>query len=151
MFILRRPALGPALALALTLAPVYALGAEQAHMVFFKLSDPSAKSREHFAGLCHKYLAKIPGITYFSVGGLADDLDRDVNDKDFDVALHVVFKDRKAYDVYATHPQHLKLIEVGQPLWTKVRVFDSNLIAPKTEDAASETAAPLEKAAATGE
>lgn len=120
-------------------------------MVFFKLADPSAKSREHFAGLCHKYLANIPGITYFSVGGLADDLDRDVNDKDFDVALHVVFKDRQAYDVYATHPQHLKLIEVGKPLWTKVRVFDSYLVAPRNQNAPSEAAAPLEKAAATGE
>ncbi len=120
-------------------------------MVFFKLADPSAESREHFAGLCHKYLAKIPGIAYFSVGGLADDLDRDVNDKDFDIALHVVFRDRQAYDVYATHPQHLKLIEMGKPLWTNVRVFDSYLIAPTSEEAGSKAAAPLEKAAASGE
>ena len=142
MFALRRFAL--VLALLLIAAP--ALAAEMGHMVFFKLNDSSPKSRAHFAGLCHKYLAKIPGITYFSVGGLADDLNRDVNDKDFDIALHVVFKDRAAHDVYATHPDHLKLIELGAPLWTKVRVFDSDLIAPE-----SEAAAPVEKAAATGQ
>ncbi|QDV75778.1 Dabb family protein [Botrimarina mediterranea] len=147
MFALRRFAL--VLALLLVAAPT--LAAEQAHMVFFKLNDSSPKSRTHFAGLCHKYLAKIPGITYFSVGALADDLDRDVNDKDFDIALHVVFKDRAAHDVYATHPQHLKLIEVGKPLWSKVRVFDSDLIAPETAAAASEEAAPAEEAAAAGE
>jgi hypothetical protein len=142
MFALRRFAL--VLALLLVAAP--ALAGEMGHMVFFKLTDSSPKSRAHFAGLCHKYLAKIPGITYFSVGGLADDLNRDVNDKDFDIALHVVFKDRAAYEVYATHPDHLKLIELGAPLWTKVRVFDSDLIA-----APLEAAAPVEKAAATGE
>lgn len=138
--------LAKALALVMLFVAAPALAAEMGHMVFFKLADPSAKSREHFAGLCHKYLAKIPGITYFSVGALADDLDRDVNDKDFDIALHVVFKDRAAHDVYATHPQHLKLIELGSPLWTKVRVFDSDLV-----EAPSEAAAPVEKAAATGE
>jgi hypothetical protein len=142
MFALRRFAL--VLALLLVAAP--ALAGEMGHMVFFKLTDSSPKSRAHFAGLCHKYLAKVPGITYFSVGGLADDLNRDVNDKDFDIALHVVFKDRAAHDVYATHPDHLKLIELGAPLWTKVRVFDSDLITPE-----SEAAAPAEKAAATGQ
>jgi hypothetical protein len=138
--------LAKALTVVLLLVAAPVVAAEQAHMVFFKLTDPSAKSRTHFAGLCHKYLAKIEGITYFSVGVLADDLSRDVNDKDFDIALHVVFKDRAAHDVYATHPQHLKLIELGKPLWTKVRVFDSDLVA-----APSEEAAPVEKAAATGE
>jgi len=147
MFALRRFVF--VLAVLLVAAPT--LAAEMGHMVFFKLTDSSPKSRTHFAGLCHKYLAKIPGITYFSVGGLADDLSRDVNDKDFDIALHVVFKDRAAHDVYATHPDHLKLIELGKPLWTKVRVFDSDLIAPISVDGASETAAPVEKAAATGE
>jgi hypothetical protein len=138
--------LSKALTVALLLITAPVLAAEQAHMVFFKLTDPSAKSRAHFAGLCHKHLAKIPGITYFSVGALANDLSRDVNDKDFDIALHVVFKDRAAHDVYATHPDHLKLIELGKPLWTKVRVFDSDLIA-----APLEAEAPLEKSAATGE
>jgi hypothetical protein len=142
MFALRRFAL--VLALLLVAAP--ALAGEMGHMVFFKLTDSSPKSRAHFAGLCHKYLAKIPGITYFSVGALADDLSRDVNDKNFDIALHVVFEDRAAHDVYATHPDHLKLIELGAPLWTKVRVFDSDLIA-----APSEAVVPVEKAAATGE
>lgn len=147
MFALRRLAL--VLALLLVAAP--ALAGEMGHMVFFKLTDSSPKSRAHFAGLCHKYLAKIPGITYFSVGALADDLSRDVNDKDFDIALHVVFKDRAAYEVYATHPDHLKLIELGAPLWTKVRVFDSDLIAAPGEGVESEAAAPTEKAAAAGE
>jgi hypothetical protein len=52
-------------------------------------------------------------------------MQRDVNDRDFDVALHVVFRNRAAHDKYQTHPRHLKFIEEAKALWKKVRVFDS--------------------------
>jgi len=37
-----------------------------------------------------------PGRGLFAAGTLADELNRPVNDRDFDVALHIVFQDRKA-------------------------------------------------------
>lgn len=116
-----------------------ASAAPQAHMVFFKLGDASDANRKELVDLCHKHLAPIEGITYFSVGVLAEDLNRSVNDKQFDVALHVVFKDRAAYKVYETHPKHLKFIEEGAPLWSGVRVFDSDLVAAPPKGTAAES------------
>lgn len=96
-----------------------------AHMVFFTLKDRTAQQREKLAGLCQKYLAGHSGTVYFSVGTRAEEMQRDVNDRDFDVALHVVFKDKKSHDDYQTAPRHLSFVEEGKPLWAKVRVFDS--------------------------
>jgi hypothetical protein len=53
------------------------------------------------------------------------DCDRPVNDRDFDVALHVVLKDKCAHDAYQKADRHLKFIEENQSNWKKVRVFDS--------------------------
>jgi hypothetical protein len=62
---------------------------------------------------------------------LAAELDRPVNDRDFDVALHVYFKDRASHDKYQEHPRHKQFIEEQQGNWKKVRVFDSWVEAAK--------------------
>ena len=62
-----------------------------------------------------------------SVGPIADEMKRDVNDRDFDVSLHQVFQNKAAYDQYAKAERHLKLIAENQDNWKKVRVFDSYL------------------------
>ena len=54
-------------------------------------------------------------------------MNREVNDKEFDVALHVVFKNRAAHDEYQTAPRHVKFIEESKPNWAKVRVFDADV------------------------
>lgn len=95
------------------------------HMVFFTLKDRTEANREKLVGLCQKYLSGHEGTVYFSAGTLAEDLKREVNDREFDVALHLVFKDKASYDVYATAPRHLEFIEEGKAMWAKVRVFDS--------------------------
>jgi hypothetical protein len=56
---------------------------------------------------------------------VAEDLAREVNDRDFDVALHVVFENKVAHDQYQTHERHVKFIEDNKDTWAKVRVFDS--------------------------
>jgi len=55
------------------------------------------------------------------------DLNRPVNDPDFDVSLHIVFVNKAAHDKYQEHPRHLKFIEENKDNWEKVRVFDSYL------------------------
>ena len=50
-----------------------------------------------------------------------------MNDKQFDVALHVVFESRAAHDQYQVHPRHVKFIEENKPNWATVRVFDADL------------------------
>jgi hypothetical protein len=97
-----------------------------AHIVFFSLLDSTADGRRRFVELCKTHLTRHPGEVYFSVGTLAD-YNREVNDREFDVALHVVFETRAAHDAYQTAPRHLKFIEQAKPLWKKVRVFDSDV------------------------
>ncbi len=98
-----------------------------AHMVYFQLTDDTPATRERLVKACQKYLSGHDGTIYFSVGVLAADMNRDVNDRDFDVALHAVFRDRAAHDRYQSHARHVKFIEENSALWSKVRVFDSYL------------------------
>jgi hypothetical protein len=98
-----------------------------AHIVFFALFISTAENRRKLADACKKYLTGHPGEVYFSVGTPNPDLKREVNDRDFDVALHVVFENRAAHDAYQTAPRHLKFIEENMATWKKVRVFDSDV------------------------
>ena len=96
-----------------------------AHMVYFTLKDNSADAKEKLVAACKKYLSKHPGEVFFAAGTLAEDLNRPVNDRDFDVALHIVFQDRKAHDQYQDAPRHQQFIDENKDNWKKVRVFDS--------------------------
>lgn len=95
------------------------------HDVYFTLKDKSPESKAKLVALCKKHLTGHDGTVFFAAGVLADDLKRDVNDLDFDVALHIVFADKAAHDKYQTAPRHLEFIKEGKDGWAKVRVFDS--------------------------
>ena len=97
------------------------------HMVFFKLKESTPANKERLVEGCQKFLTGHEGTVYFSVGVLAEEMQRDVNDRNFDVALHLVFKDKAAHDAYAVHPRHMKFIEEFKEGWDNVRVFDSYL------------------------
>jgi hypothetical protein len=112
-------------ALLATVRVADAAGPMLAHNVFFSLNDPSPAAQEKLVAACKKYLSGHAGTVFFAAGTLAKDLARPVNDRDFDVALHVVFQDKAAHDKYQKAPAHLKFIEENQANWKKVRVFDS--------------------------
>src|SRR5688572_22318817 len=97
------------------------------HMVYFKLKDATADNKKKLVDACKKYLAEHEGVVFFSAGVLADDLKRDVNDRDWDVALHLVFADKAAHDKYQDHARHKTFIDENKDNWAKVRVFDSEL------------------------
>jgi hypothetical protein len=96
------------------------------HMVYFKLKDSSADSVQALVAGCDEFLSDHPGTAFYSAGVLADTT-RDVNDRDFDVALHLVFENRAAHDAYQVAPRHDEFIEKFKPNWAGVRVFDSNV------------------------
>lgn len=98
-----------------------------AHMVFFTLREDSPENRQRLVDACHEHLAGHQGVIHFSAGEIADELRREVNDRQFDVALHLVFQSKQAHDRYQTHPRHLTFIEQNKQLWSQVRVFDSYL------------------------
>ena len=95
------------------------------HSVYFSLKDNSDEQKQQFLAACQQYLTDHPGVVFYAAGVLASDCSRPVNDRDFDVVLHVVFTDKAAHDAYQKADKHLKFIEVTKPNWNKVRVFDS--------------------------
>ena len=51
-------------------------------------------------------------------------LNREMNDRDFDVALCVVFERKADHDAYQVADCHLEYIEANKDNWAQVRVFD---------------------------
>jgi hypothetical protein len=96
-----------------------------AHNVFFKLKNPSDQSRAKLITACQEHLSGHPGTVFFAVGGLAEGLDRPVNVRDFDVALHLVFATVADHDAYQEAPRHHEFIAANRDDWGLVRVFDS--------------------------
>jgi hypothetical protein len=121
-------AVGMALVFATLLSGSAARAAESkvlAHDVYFALNDPSAEAKAKLLAACKKYLTGHEGTTFFAAGTLAGELNRPVNDRDFDVALHVYFRDKAAHDKYQEAPRHKQFIAEMEGNWKKVRVFDS--------------------------
>src|SRR5262245_17502942 len=70
------------------------------HDVYFSLKDNSPEAKKKLVAACKKYLSGHPGEVFFAAGTLAESLKREVNDLQFDVALHIVFKDIASHDKY---------------------------------------------------
>jgi hypothetical protein len=98
-----------------------------AHNVYFTLHNPSAATRAKLVQACRKYLTGHPGTVFFACGVLEETLQRPVNDRTFDVGLHVIFATKADHDAYQVHPRHLQFIEENKPDWKQVRVFDSTV------------------------
>ena len=64
------------------------------HSVFFSLHDNSPAAVDRLVAACKTYLNGHPGTFFFAAGTLAEEFQRPVNDRAFDVALHVIFTDR---------------------------------------------------------
>ena len=98
-----------------------------AHIVYFTLHDGNPERVEQLLSACQHYLTGHDGTVYFSVGSLVPDLEREVNQRDFDVALHVIFVDRQSHDLYQVSERHQEFIAMNRENWSQVRVFDSYL------------------------
>lgn len=94
------------------------------HNVYFTLKDKSDEKADALIASCKKYLKPQPGVIFFACGKVAD-FDRSVNDRDWEVGLHVIFADQEAHDRYQGDAEHKKFIEENKENWEKVRVFDT--------------------------
>jgi hypothetical protein len=95
------------------------------HDVYFTLKDKSPEAKKQLVAGCKKFLSVHPGTVWFAAGVLVGEHEREVNDRGFDVALHIVFKDKASHDKYEEAPEHHKFIEEFKDNWESVRVFDS--------------------------
>jgi hypothetical protein len=100
-------------------------GTMLSHDVYFTLKDNSPEAKKKLVAACKKYLTAHEGEVFFAAGALAESLKREVNDQQFDVALHIVFKDIASHDKYAVAKRHQQFIDENKDNWKKVRVFDS--------------------------
>jgi len=94
------------------------------HVVIF-WTDPANPSAadELLAGM-ENYLRPIPGILHFHAGKMASS-HRPVVDQTYQVALNLVFADKKAQDDYQDHPSHLEFVNsVFKKTCRKAMVYD---------------------------
>ena len=98
-----------------------------AHNVYFTLKDSSPEAQQQMVAACQKFLSGHAGTALFAAGTLTPDLTRPVNDRDFHIALHVIFESRQAHDDYQVSERHLQFIEENKEGWEQVRVFDSDV------------------------
>jgi hypothetical protein len=98
-----------------------------AHSVFFSLSSNSPEAIQEAVDSCKKYLSDHPGIVFFACGTLNRVLNRPVNDRDFDVALHVMFDSKASHDMYQNSAEHQQFMIENKPKWRAVRVFDADV------------------------
>jgi hypothetical protein len=95
------------------------------HDVYFTLNDDSEAARSKLVDDCYKYLSNHSGIVFFAAGQIVESHQRDVNVRDWQVSLHIVFKNKEYHDRYQKAPDHHKFIEENKDNWKTVRVFDS--------------------------
>ncbi len=94
------------------------------HVVIFWTDPKKASAADDLLAGAQKYLADIPGLLHFHVGKMAGS-HRPVVDQSYQVALNLVFPDKKTQDEYQDHPQHLEFVEkVFKPNCVKVVVYD---------------------------
>jgi heme-degrading monooxygenase HmoA len=96
-----------------------------AHNVFFSLKDNSDEAVAHLIAESKKYLAVIPGITSFACGSREATLVREVNDRDFDISIHILFESKEAHDTYQISPAHNEYVARNEDNWAGARVFDT--------------------------
>jgi hypothetical protein len=101
-----------------------------AHNVFFTLKDSSEAAKDRLVNGCRKYLQGHPGELFFAAGTLVREHNREVNDRDFDVSLHIVFRSKADHDRYQAADRHKTFIAEQQDNWARVRVFDSYVPRP---------------------
>ena len=94
------------------------------HVVIFWTDPKKATAADDLLAGAKKYLAGIPGVLHFHVGKMAAS-HRPVVDQSYQVALNLVFPDKKTQDEYQDHPLHLEFVEKAfKPNCVKVVIYD---------------------------
>lgn len=94
------------------------------HVVIFWTDPADPAAADKLIAGAEKYLRPIPGVLHFHIGRMVGS-PRPVVDQSYQVALNLVFPDKKAQDDYQVHPLHVEFVEkVFKPVCKKVVVYD---------------------------
>jgi hypothetical protein len=94
------------------------------HVVIFWTDPAQPNAADELVAGANHYLKSIPGVVQFHVGKMVGS-HRPVVDQTYQVALNLIFPDKKSQDDYQVHPQHVEFVEkVFKRTCTKVLVYD---------------------------
>jgi len=96
-----------------------------AHSVFISLHDNSPAARAELLADCDRLLGHHPGTLFYWAGELAGDIAWEVSERDFDVALHLIFENKAAHDVYQDSADHVAFLHKHEANLKSIRVFDA--------------------------
>jgi hypothetical protein len=94
------------------------------HVVIFWTDPNNPKAADELIAGADKYLKPIPGALQYHIGKMVPS-HRPVVDQSYQVALNLVFANKKAQDDYQVHPLHIEFVEgVFKRTCHKVVVYD---------------------------
>ncbi len=94
------------------------------HVVIFWTKPEIPNAADELIAGAEKYLRPIPGVLHFHIGKMVGS-HRPVVDQTYQVALNLVFPDKKAQDDYQVHPEHIEFVEkVFKRVCAKVNIYD---------------------------
>ena len=94
------------------------------HVVIFWTDPTLSNAADELIKGANQYLRPIPGVLHFHVGKMVTS-HRPVVDQTYQVALNLVFPDKKSQDDYQVHPQHVEFVEkVFKRVCKRVVVYD---------------------------
>jgi hypothetical protein len=94
------------------------------HVVIFWTDPKKPNAADELIAGAEKYLRPIPGVLNFHIGKMATS-HRPVVDQSYQVALNLIFPDKKSQDDYQVHPLHIEFVEKAfKPNCAKVVVYD---------------------------
>lgn len=94
------------------------------HVVIFWTDPANPQAADELIAGGEKYLRSIPGVLTYHMGKMVGS-HRPVVDQSYQVALNLVFPDKKAQDDYQVHPSHVEFVEkVFKKVCKKVVIYD---------------------------
>lgn len=94
------------------------------HVVVFWTDPANPNAADELIAGANQYLKPIPGVLHFHIGKMVKS-PRAVVDQTYQVALNLVFPDKKGQDDYQVHPLHIDFVEkVFKRVCQKVVIYD---------------------------
>src|ERR1043166_3045379 len=94
------------------------------HVVIFWTHPDQPGAADEVIAAAHRWLKDIPGVAQFHIGKMVPS-HRPVVEQSYQVALNLIFPDKKAQDDYQAHPEHVEFVEqCVKKVVKKVVVYD---------------------------